>query len=32
MIMATPPRLEEDPGSARRQAWGDLTWSSGTWF
>ncbi|MFC0541093.1 carboxylesterase/lipase family protein [Kutzneria chonburiensis] len=32
MIMATPPRLEDDPGSTRRQAWGDLTWPSGTWF
>ncbi|EWM11580.1 carboxylesterase/lipase family protein [Kutzneria sp. 744] len=32
MIMASPPRLEDDPASARRQAWGDLTWPSGTWF
>jgi para-nitrobenzyl esterase len=32
MIMGTPPRMEDDPGSARRQAWSDLTWPSGTWF
>jgi len=32
MIMASPPRVEEDPGSARRRAWDDLTWPSGTWF
>ncbi|GAA3431211.1 carboxylesterase/lipase family protein [Kutzneria kofuensis] len=31
MIMATPPRMEDDPDSARRQAWPD-TWPSGTWF
>jgi para-nitrobenzyl esterase len=32
MIMATPPRIEEDPDSSRREAWADLTWPSSTWF
>ena len=32
MIMGTPVRLADDPESARRAAWGEAAWPSGTWF